>query len=291
MGTSSYFNATPKNLTSEQGLLEDLIVESINLYGTMCFFVPRGSRSTPDTIYGEDPVSQYTQAFYMPMYLQNVLGPGPTELFSKFGYTINDDFKYVVARKTFQKYVPSHVRSRPFEGDLLYIPAFNDLLEIKFVEYEQHFHPLGRRQQLFFTYELQVENATLSGERFRTGVPEIDQIGSDYDYTVTLSLSSTANTNVDFQIGETTFQNAANSTAVVKDWDSDTQKLQITDVAGLISVSQTIRGNTSNASYTVSSFNYSDFSDTKEVMADNVQLELEAEAILDLATDNPFGIP
>lgn len=292
MGTNPNFNPTPRNLTSEQDLLEDLIVESINLTGTNVWYLPRESRSTPDQIYGEDPTSQFTKAYLIPMYLSSFLGPsGPSEIFSKFGMAISDSHRYVVARKTFQKAVPSVLRTRPTEGDLIYVPAFNDLVEIKFAEQEKNFYPLARRQPYFYSYELSVESFKFSNEVFLTGVQDIDKIGRDYNYTITLQLSSTSNTNLDFQVGETAYQPGTGSTAVVKDWDSVNQVLEIMHANGILANVATITGNTSNATYLVASYNYLDFSGVTEDFSDNNVFQDEAIDVVDTSDQNPFGMP
>ena len=292
MGVSPNFQSTPSRPTSEQDLLEDLIIESIGIVGTDVYYLPRGSLSTPDSLYGEDPVSVFDKAYRMPMYLNSFLGPsGPSEIFGKFGMAISDSHRYILARRTFQKWVPQDVRTRPMEGDLIYIPAFTDVVEVKFVEQEHKFYPLARRAPLFYYYELSVESFKFSNEKFRTGFAEIDGIFLNYSYTLVLSLSSTSNTNLNFSVGETVWQANTGFTANVKAWDATTQTLQIVDTTGLLANTQTIQGNTSNAHYIVSSFDYRDFSGVLNQIADNKTAEDEASLVLDLGTGNPFGLP
>ena len=227
MGVSPNFQSTPSRPTSEQDLLEDLIIESIGIVGTDVYYLPRGSLSTPDSLYGEDPVSVFDKAYRMPMYLNSFLGPsGPSEIFGKFGMAISDSHRYILARRTFQKWVPQDVRTRPMEGDLIYIPAFTDVVEVKFVEQEHKFYPLARRAPLFYYYELSVESFKFSNEKFRTGFAEIDGIFLNYSYTLVLSLSSTSNTNLNFSVGETVWQANTGFTANVKAWDATTQTLR-----------------------------------------------------------------
>lgn len=290
MGTSPIFNSTPSRPTTEQDILEKLIIEAINLVGTNVYYLPRNSRSTPDKVYGEDPVSLFDRAVLMPMYLNSFLGPtGPSEIFSKFGMAISDSHKYIIARRTFQA---STGLNRPMEGDLIWVPAFNDLVEIKFVEQEHTFYPLARRAPLFYYYELSVENVKISSEKFATGVQEIDKIGRDYNYTINLALSAMANTaNLNFALNEPVFQANTGFTAIVKNWDEPTMVLQITNAEGVLAANNAIHGNTSGATYSVGSYDYRDFSGVLEQVFDNVELESEAQDVLDLNTDNPFGSP
>lgn len=290
MGTSPVFNSTPPRPTTEQDVLEKLIIEAIGLVGTNVYYLPRGSRSTPDAIYGEDPVSIFRSAYLMPMYLNSFLGPsGPSEIFSKFGMSISDSHKYMVARRPFQT---ATGQNRPMEGDLIWVPAFNDLVEIKFVEQEHTFYPLARRAPNFYYYELSVENFKMSSEKFVTGVQEIDSIGRDYNYTIILGLTGIANnSNLNFITQETVFQANTGFTATVKEWTANNRTLEIITTEGVLANNVVIRGNTSNAAYVVSHFDYRDFSGMLEQISDNQKLESETQAVLDLNTDNPFGLP
>ena len=74
MATNLYFNHFPKNITSEQLLVEDLVIESLKMYGMDVFYMPRSSRDEVDYLYGEEPLKQYVSAFPLEMYLENVTG-------------------------------------------------------------------------------------------------------------------------------------------------------------------------------------------------------------------------
>ncbi len=293
MGNNPYFNITPSRPNEEQDLLEELITESIGLYGPSVWFLPRFSQDVVDPLYGEDPVSYFPQAYLMPMYLENSMGPmGPSEMFGREGMSISDSFSYILSRKTFQSSVPPSVRTRPLDGDLLYVPPFQDLVQIKFVEQEYKFYPLGRRAPFFYYYELKVENFKFSHELFRTGVQEIDRIGTDYNYTIVMTLNTIANVaNVDFVVGEPVFQANTGFTADVKAWSSANLSLQVVNPAGVLSNSAIIHGNTSNALYTIGAFNYRDMNAVRDNVSDNLKIETDTALFLDTGQQNAFGVP
>ena len=60
MSTSVYFNNY--NSRAEQGVIEDLIVESIKIMGFDAFYLPIENPEDRDILYGEDPVKkEYNQ--------------------------------------------------------------------------------------------------------------------------------------------------------------------------------------------------------------------------------------
>ena len=61
---------------------------------------------------------------------------------------------------------------RPQEGDLVFFPLVNKIIEIKFVEHEDIFYQTGRLQ----SYDLRCELFKYSSEQIRTGNTDIDSI-------------------------------------------------------------------------------------------------------------------
>ena len=146
MATNFYFNNFPANqITSEQLLVEDLVIESLGINGMDVYYMPRTSGDSEDLLYGEDTLKQYTSAYPIEMYLENVTGmDGEGDFMSKFGLEIRDELTLLVSRRRFTSTVNQH---RPFEGDLIYIPLIQNFFEITFVEHENNqamFYTLGR---------------------------------------------------------------------------------------------------------------------------------------------------
>lgn len=178
MPTNFYFQsgASP-GTTNEQRLLEDLIIESMKIYGNDVYYLPRTSVSQDD-ILGEDVLSKFNQAYPIEMYLTNIDGwEGDREIFTKFGIEVRDTATFVVSRRRWEESVrlqagddKLQLPARPAEGDLIYFPKTDAMFEIKFVEHKDPFFQLGK----FYIYNLQCELFQYSSEKIDTGIDEID---------------------------------------------------------------------------------------------------------------------
>ncbi len=157
----------------EQQLLENLIIESIKIYGEDMYYVPR-TLNNKDKIYGEDDISTYDSATLVEFYIKNVDGFGGDGSFmSKFGLEIRDQVTFVIAKRVFEEEVDQNgTLIRPREGDLVYFPLNKKLFQIKYVDNKPIYYPMGALQ----TYELTCELFEYSGEQFNTGIPDIDDI-------------------------------------------------------------------------------------------------------------------
>lgn len=181
MATNFFFNNFQSS--QEQLLIENLIVESIKIYGHDVVFIPRSTGSI-DKILGEDVGRSYLHAIPIEMYIKNVEGfAGEGDFLSKFNIQIRDQITFSVARRSFADEVGAQAtqtdadnRDRPLEGDLIYFPLNKKIFEIKFVEHESIFYQLGALQM----WDLKCELYEYSNEYFNTGMPEIDRLMADY---------------------------------------------------------------------------------------------------------------
>jgi hypothetical protein len=177
MPTNFYFQSgNTSGVTNEQRLLEDLIIESIKIYGHDVYYLPRSS-GNQDNVLGEDVLSRFDTAIPLEMYLANIQGwDGNGELFTKFGINVNDQATFVVSKRRWEDSVGAsppellQLPSRPAEGDLIYLPKTNSMFEIKFVQHLDPFYQLGK----FYIYSMSCELYQYSSEVFSTGVAEID---------------------------------------------------------------------------------------------------------------------
>lgn len=169
MATSFYFNNF--GASQEQQLIENLVVESIKIYGHDVYYLPR-TRIETDNILGEDSMSEFTSQYFIEMYIKNVEGfGGQGDFLSKFNLEIRDQVTFTIARRTFSEEVGSYTSFvRPREGDLVFMPLNNKVFEIKFVEHEAIFYQLGSLQ----TFDLTCELFEHGGEKFNTGISLID---------------------------------------------------------------------------------------------------------------------
>ena len=175
MATSVFFNQFDSY--AEQRLIEDLIVESIRIYGHDVYYLPRTIVNFDD-VYGEDSSSEYNNAFFVEMYIKNIDGfGGQGDFASKFGMQIRDEMTLSMARLVFDEEIGQYTElERPREGDIIYFPLNRKLFQIKFVEHEPIFYQFGALQ----VYDLKVELFEYSNERFNTGIKEIDIIERGY---------------------------------------------------------------------------------------------------------------
>ena len=140
--TTNPFFSNDTGFSTEQNLYEDLTIEAIQIFGHNMKYIPRDV-VTKDMLFGEDIASTFTNTYDIEMYVENSEGYEGTELFQKFGIEIRDEATLVVARKRWEAEVGTpEGQTRPFEGDLVYIPFSKTFFEITFVEHEEPFYQL-----------------------------------------------------------------------------------------------------------------------------------------------------
>ena len=313
MPRNVYFSQAVK---SEQNLYEDLIIESLGIYGQDVYYIPR-TIVNRDSILNEDPASTFDDAFLMEMYIENTEGfEGEGDLYSKFGLEIRDEVNFVISRKIWDRYVglqdEVNENPRPREGDLIFLPLTNKFFEVMFVEHEQPFYQLSNLP----VYRLQCALYEYAEEEFDTGIAGIDAIEETDTYQVTLEYSTTNNTHL--QLGEKvtqdlTFNNASPPVALTSVF-GEIQKIdKVSAIAGRIQVSQigvsgvaeardfiasstlTLKGETSTNTVTITKVydigDNSAFVDPTDTQAENVAFEVAADGFLDFTEANPFGDP
>lgn len=215
MTTNKYFNNF--NYGREQDTADDLIVESIKIYGQDVKYMPR-TLVKEDDLFGEDTLSTFDNAVDLEMYIKNTTGfEGEGDFLSKFNLEIRDQITFTLARKRWDQirteklidevgynyqvetantgaYANSDsfllesgtangysiTSTRPNEGDLIFFPLNEKLYEIKFVEHEEIFYPHGK----LYTYDLTCELFTYSSERLDTGNTAIDSLETTYSADV-----------------------------------------------------------------------------------------------------------
>ena len=177
MPTNFYFQSGNTSGTSnEQRLVEDLVIESLRIYGHDVYYLPRQTGNL-DGILGEDALQYFDQAYPLEMYLENVQGfEGEGELFTKFGFEFRSSATFVVAKRRWEEGVAQNATvqlpERPAEGDLLYFSKTKTFFVIKYVDFLNPFYQLGK----IYTYKLQCDVFEFSSERIDTGIEEIDSI-------------------------------------------------------------------------------------------------------------------
>ena len=205
MARNRFFNQyTP--VKQEQSLVEDLIIESIKIYGIDGYYLPR-THVNLDKIYGEDASMLFDDALEMELYVKSFDGfAGQEDFLSKFGLQIDESVTFVISQKRFTQSLKTSIITeysynmltedgdellsnrndvseydydaiiRPREGDMIWIPMFASMYEIKFTQNIENFFQLGK----LYTYELRCDRIEYSSERINTDITEIDEIEDQY---------------------------------------------------------------------------------------------------------------
>jgi hypothetical protein len=176
MATNFFFNNF--QASQEQLLLENLVIESIKIYGHDVYYIPR-KLNNYDEVYGADDVSSYETAYPIEMYIKSIDGfSGDGEFLSKFGVEIRNQIVFSVARRIFSEEISQFTTQvRPNEGDIIWFPLNQRLFVIRYVNKYEMFYQLGALQ----TWEMTCEVFEYAGEKFSTGIAEIDEIQTKYN--------------------------------------------------------------------------------------------------------------
>ena len=281
MATNVFFNHA---VSTEQHLYEDLVVESLRIYGHETYYLPR-EVIQEDSILGEDVQSTFGDAYSVEMYLENTDAfEGEGDLFSKFGVQVKDQATFVISLRTWERFISldSNLATslRPNEGDLIYFPMSGSIFEIKFVEHENPFYQVGK----LFVFKMQCELYEYSGEDFDTGIDTIDIVEDQQAYQIVLNMDSTGTGN--YTANESLTRDGINVGEVVS-WTPSSHKLSLKDNTTTLLVGDTIVG-ANGASYDISSI-VDVLSFDNDGNAQNKDLEDNADNYLDFSETNPFG--
>lgn len=314
MATSVYFSGAVK---SEQDLYEDLVTESIKVFGQDVIYIPR-TRISEDALLNEE-FSEFTAAYPIEMYLESAEGfEGDGNLLGKFGLEIRDQADFVVTKRRWDSVVGVNVndanlgyteKGKPAEGDLIYMTLTQRLFEIRYVEPKNPFYQLGNLP----TYTMTAELFEYNDQHFDTGYDEIDAIewnnATSYSYVLTTSTNS-------YKLGEEVKQwTGTNDTAspaqpinivgYVAGWDGDNNRITIisphqsTNGDGTFmqfsvqaAANRKLVGTESGTSLnivtdettTITQYNTDPF-------ADNDEFEVAGDDVIDFTESNPFGDP
>jgi hypothetical protein len=290
MARNIYFS---DKVRSEQKLYENIIIESLKMYGQDVYYLPR-TLVNEDRVLGEDIPSTFSNGYKIEMYIENTEAfDGEGDLFTKFGVEIRDEATFVVARKRWNTTVGKNdnqiTGERPREGDLIFLPLSNSLFEVTHVEHEQPFYQLSNLP----TFKLRCNLFEYTGEDLDTGIDAIDDIERSDAYTFQLQLSGVSG---NFSIGETVQQTLASGVIVsgeVSGWVDSSDTLSLIHVGNNDSdrafhipvTGLSLSGVSSSASGTVSTV-------TELLLSsDNEQNTDFGGDFLDFSESNPFGDP
>ena len=160
--------------SSEQNIIEDIIVESMRIYGVEIKYIPR-TLISKDEILGEDRLSKFEHSFAIAAYFENIDNfGGGGYMAQKFGLMIEQSASLVIPIRSWNDLIgrsdTTILPNRPCEGDLIYFPLSKSLFEIKFVDHQSVFYQIGK----LYVYKLQVELFQYASEKINTGDDAID---------------------------------------------------------------------------------------------------------------------
>lgn len=204
MARNTYFNQYTA-VASEQTLLEDLIIESIRIYGIDAYYLPR-THVNLDEFYAEDASMRFDDALEMELFVKSYDGfMGQQDFMSKFGLQIDESITFSVAQRRFTQSLTTKLIGEkgnnlvteasedlrpnlatddydyesiqtPREGDLIFIPMMGFMYEIKHIENSEVFYQLGR----LYTYEIKCDRHEYSSEVIDTDISAIDATEDNY---------------------------------------------------------------------------------------------------------------
>ncbi len=149
---------------------------------------------------------------------------------------------------------------------------------------------------------------TFSSEVFKTGVTTVSaaatavvsaagtisnifltNAGVGYSVAPTMSIAASGSSGSGtFQFNEIVTGSSSGTTARVRVWNSSTNELEVGTVTGEFTRGETITGQTSGAAYEL---RVADAQPADDGFADNINIETEADSIIDFSEQNPFGMP
>jgi len=302
MATNVYFN--PK-VSTEQNLFEDIVIESLKMYGQDVYYIPR-SIVNEDMLMNEDIASQFDDAYLIEMYIENTEGfGGQGDLMAKFGLEIRDEATFIVAKRTWEKTVGRWVnvkeQFRPNEGDLIYLPLSNSMFEVTFVEHEKPFYQLSN----LTTYAITARTFEYSGEAFDTSIQQIDKINS---YGTQLGMVITQTTKA--AVGDRLYQASGDNNSefisgrvtAINYLPENEVELYFGDIEASSSNKSFVVNNDmplvndiNLPTYTATIVNLYEVGEegilNTDPFADNNTIEQEGNSFIDFSEVNPFGEP
>lgn len=121
-------------------LYDSIVSEAIQSRGVECIYIKRDLQNV-DIVFGEDPRSKFTEWYKFTAYVESFDGwQGDQDLFTKFGFTINDEMTLSINPNLFMHQTDG-LSAR--EGDLIYFPLANSLFELTWVEREDPWYAMG----------------------------------------------------------------------------------------------------------------------------------------------------
>ncbi len=281
---------------SEQNLYDDIVIESLKIYGQDIYYLPRDIVNE-DKIFGADVVARFNSSYKIEMYIENVEGfDGEGDLFTRFGVEIRDEATFVVSRRRWTQTVgraDNEINSvRPKEGDVIYLPLTNKMFEITHVEHEQPFYQLSNLP----VYKLRAQLFEYNDDDLDTGVDIIDKLEREYAYKYILTLGRDVILQTDL-IGKTATQTLDSDLSLtmsgeIAGYSDSDDKLHLIHVGASDGKFHTFVSGT-DVTIGDSDFSVSAVVEDNQISSNeqNTDFQTDAASFLDFSESNPFGDP
>lgn len=285
-----YFNPKVK---SEQSMYENIIIESLKIYGQEVWYLPRRWQNN-DAILGDDPVSSFDKALPLMMYIENADGfEGEGDLFAKFGVEIRDEATFIVARREWLKESQTETDIsfyRPREGDLIYLKLADRIFEISKVEDEAPFYQLSNLP----VFKMRCNLFENNDENFETQFEKLnDVLETPTTYQIELGVNSGSTFTVGGMVRVIRDSDEEDYLdAEVHSWNAVTGKLRVNHVGNTLggfdmyAVGNIIEDMDSGGLGTITSI--SQIQGT-ELVSQNEDFNRDGNDFIDFSEINPFG--
>jgi len=292
MARNIYFT---DKVRSEQNMYEDIVIESLKIYGQDVYYIPRDLVGE-DKIFGDDVPSRFNSSHKIEMYIDNIEGfEGERDLFSRFGVEIRDEATFVVSRRRWTQQVArmdNEITSvRPLEGDLIFLPMSNKLFQIMHVEHEQPFYQLSNLP----VFKLRAQLFEYNDEDLDTNIDAIDKIEKDNAYTYILTLGESGIIEAGKTITQT-LSSGVKITGEVSQYSDSDQKLHLVHVGADDGKFHTFISGTnitydSSDGLTTATRTVSAVGEDNKISSteQNLDFSTVSGSFLDFSEDNPFG--
>lgn len=173
MTVNQYFNNY--KAVNEQNLYEGMIIESIQMKGLDVVYFER-SQPNIDYLYREDPDSIFKESDNkIEMFPAFVDGFEGEISFGRHDIEFAQTATFIVSKKRFLEEFPT--LKVPKEGDLIFMPITNAILEIKYVNPESPFFEKGKQ----YVWEVKAELFVYSHEEIDVNDQEAEDAMDDME--------------------------------------------------------------------------------------------------------------
>jgi hypothetical protein len=279
--TNKYFNF--QTSYNEQNLVENMVIESIQIYGMDIQFCPK-TLVDFSSLYGEDPQRAFNSAYTIEAYMENVDGfMGDKNFLNKLGLNIDKQATFIMAKRRFdeeflglnwKKYwsptVTYNVNDALHYQGLIYVNALPITLILTGISGTLAVNDIIVGQNSNATGTILGVNSNVLTINQTTGSFSTSEILSDTTSSASATISGvSSNLNIVpgtdtltltgvtgiFTSGDLLSGSVSNATAVVVSFNTMTSVMQINETLGRFLYNETLLDTTSSATATITNVN------------------------------------